>query len=62
MLMTYAIISPCRNEARYMRETLESVIRQTVRPHTWIIVDDARARTEVCATSAQASLRLSTKV
>lgn len=38
--MKYAIISPCRNEAQYMQKTLDSVINQTVRPHSWIIVDD----------------------
>ena len=38
--MTYALISPCRNEADYMRRTLDSVIAQTVRPDLWLIVDD----------------------
>lgn len=36
----YVLISPCRDEAAYMRQTLDSVIRQTVRPTKWIIVDD----------------------
>src|SRR5215470_8789601 len=36
----YLLISPCRDEAEYMRETLESVIVQSVRPAKWIIVDD----------------------
>ena len=36
----YLLISPCRDEARYMRETLDSVISQSVRPAKWIIVDD----------------------
>ena len=36
----YVLISPCRDEAAYMRQTLDSVIRQTVRPAKWIIVDD----------------------
>jgi biofilm PGA synthesis N-glycosyltransferase PgaC len=34
------IISPCRNEALFMRRTLESVLSQTVRPSCWVIVDD----------------------
>lgn len=38
--MGYILISPCRNEAEYMRETLDSVIAQTVKPEKWIIVDD----------------------
>lgn len=36
----YLIISPCRDEALYMRRTLDSVIAQSVRPSRWIIVDD----------------------
>jgi poly-beta-1,6-N-acetyl-D-glucosamine synthase len=36
----YIIISPCRNEAKFMRQTLESVIGQSVLPSKWIIVDD----------------------
>src|SRR5215831_18344940 len=36
----YLLISPCRDEAKYMRETLDSVITQSVRPAKWIIVDD----------------------
>ncbi len=38
--MSYAIISPCRNEAEYMRRTLDTVVAQTVRPARWIVVDD----------------------
>lgn len=36
----YVLISPCRNEARYMRETLDTVLAQSVRPAKWVIVDD----------------------
>lgn len=36
----YALISPCRNEAAYIRTTIDSVIAQTARPALWIIVDD----------------------
>jgi glycosyltransferase involved in cell wall biosynthesis len=36
----YVVISPCRDEAKYMRETLDSVISQSVKPAKWIIVDD----------------------
>ena len=36
----YVLISPCRNEASFMRQTLESVEAQTVRPAMWVIVDD----------------------
>ncbi|KIC41656.1 glycosyl transferase family 2 [Ruegeria sp. ANG-R] len=37
---SYVLISPCRNEAEYMRRTLDSVVAQTVQPARWIIVDD----------------------
>jgi glycosyltransferase involved in cell wall biosynthesis len=36
----YVLISPCRNEADYMRQTLDSVVAQSVRPTRWVIVDD----------------------
>ncbi len=36
----YVLISPCRNEAEYMRQTLDTVVAQTVRPALWVIVDD----------------------
>jgi glycosyltransferase involved in cell wall biosynthesis len=34
------LISPCRNEADYMRQTLDSVVAQSARPTRWVIVDD----------------------
>ena len=36
----YCLISPARNEAEYIRETLDSVLAQTVLPKRWIIIDD----------------------
>lgn len=36
----YCLITPCRDEARYARRTIESVLKQTVLPARWIIVDD----------------------
>lgn len=36
----YVLISPCRNEASFMRRTLDSVIEQSLRPTKWVIVDD----------------------
>lgn len=36
----YVLISPCRNEAAYMRQTLDTVIAQSVHPARWVIVDD----------------------
>ncbi|MBL3705548.1 glycosyltransferase [Sulfitobacter sp. BDSS02] len=37
---TYVLISPCRNEADYMRRTLDSVVAQSLQPTLWVIVDD----------------------
>src|SRR5215471_3502077 len=36
----YLLISPCRDEAKYIRQTLDSVIGQSIRPAKWVIVDD----------------------
>jgi biofilm PGA synthesis N-glycosyltransferase PgaC len=36
----YLLITPCRDEAAYARRSLDSVVRQTVTPAKWIIVDD----------------------
>ncbi len=36
----YVIISPVRNEAKYLPTTIGSVASQTVRPRLWVIVDD----------------------
>ncbi len=40
MTRNYLLISPGRNEAQYMRQTLDTVIAQTIRPAAWVIVDD----------------------
>lgn len=36
----YLLITPARNESRYIRRTCESVVRQTVPPALWLIADD----------------------
>jgi biofilm PGA synthesis N-glycosyltransferase PgaC len=36
----YVLISPCRDEAEYMRQTLDSVLAQSAPPAKWVIVDD----------------------
>lgn len=36
----YVLISPCRNEAEYLRQSLESVVTQSLLPGLWVIVDD----------------------
>ncbi len=40
MNRNYVLISPCRNEADFMRQTLDTVIAQSIRPKQWVIVDD----------------------
>jgi len=40
MASNYVIISPCRNEAEYVKNTLDSVVTQSVLPELWVIVDD----------------------
>ena len=36
----YLVVSPCRNEAEYARQTLDSMVAQTHPPALWVIVDD----------------------
>ncbi len=38
--MTYALITPARNEAAYIEQTIQSVVAQGVRPVKWVIVSD----------------------
>jgi glycosyltransferase involved in cell wall biosynthesis len=40
MSRSYVLVSPCRDEARFMRRTLDSVAAQTVPPTSWVVVDD----------------------
>lgn len=46
------VISPCRDEERFVRLTLDSVVKQTYRPDLWIIVDDG-SRDQTAAIVAQ---------
>lgn len=36
----YCLISPCRNEKKYMERTIKSILSQSVLPEKWVIVDD----------------------
>jgi glycosyltransferase involved in cell wall biosynthesis len=36
----YVIVSPVRDEERYIEQTIRSVVQQTIQPAEWIIVDD----------------------
>jgi len=39
----FAVVTPVRDEARFLPRTIESMARQTVLPSQWIIVDDGSA-------------------
>jgi biofilm PGA synthesis N-glycosyltransferase PgaC len=38
--MPYVLITPARNEEKYIEKTIKSVIKQTYKPKGWIIVSD----------------------
>jgi biofilm PGA synthesis N-glycosyltransferase PgaC len=39
-LLTYVLVTPARNEAAFIEKTIQTVIRQTVLPARWVIVND----------------------
>jgi glycosyltransferase involved in cell wall biosynthesis len=39
-VLTYALVTPARNEAAFIEQTIRSVIAQTALPRRWIIVSD----------------------
>jgi len=41
----FVVISPVRNEAEYIGETISSLVHQTLRPLRWVIVDDGSTDT-----------------
>jgi poly-beta-1,6-N-acetyl-D-glucosamine synthase len=54
----YLLISPCRDEARYLCRTLDSVAAQSVPPALWVVVDDG-STDETPAILADCACRLS---
>lgn len=40
MKTRYVIISPVRDEAQHLEKTIRSVVRQTIKPVQWILVND----------------------
>jgi len=36
----YLLITPCRDEAKYARRTLDRIVNQSILPALWLIVDD----------------------
>lgn len=53
----YLIVSPCRDEARFIRRTLDSVAAQSVPPALWVVVDDG-STDETSAILAEYAARL----
>jgi glycosyltransferase involved in cell wall biosynthesis len=39
-VLTYALVTPARNEAGYIEGTIKSVVSQTIKPAKWVIVSD----------------------
>lgn len=47
-ILSYVLITPARNEERFIELTIKSVVAQTVRPLKWVIVSDGSTdRTDV---------------
>jgi len=40
MVPSYAIITPARNEEKYIDSTISSVTSQTIKPTIWVLIDD----------------------
>ena len=40
MPLKYVMVTPARDEAAFIRKTLEAMVAQTARPLTWVIVSD----------------------
>jgi len=40
MSLSYVLVTPARNEEAFIELTIQSVVRQTVRPLKWVIVSD----------------------
>ncbi len=38
--LSYVLITPARNEARFIESTIKSVVAQTIKPLKWVIVSD----------------------
>src|SRR5216684_8702803 len=41
--LSYVLITPARNEAAFIKRTIESVVAQTARSAKWVIVSDGSA-------------------
>src|SRR5437867_13286028 len=50
-LPSYVLITPARNEEAFIEKTIESMVRQTVLPAKWIIVNDGSTDTTASTVS-----------
>jgi biofilm PGA synthesis N-glycosyltransferase PgaC len=39
-VVDYVVITPARNEAEYIGQTIESMAAQSILPRHWVVVDD----------------------
>lgn len=39
-VINFALVTPARNEARFVEQTIQSVVAQTLRPAVWVVVSD----------------------
>lgn len=53
----YVVVSPAKDEERFIARTIESMIRQTVRPSRWIIVDDGSSDRTASIAASYASIQ-----
>lgn len=54
MTPQYALVTPARNEEAYIRDTIESVLAQTIKPVRWVIISDGSSdRTDEIVASYQ---------
>lgn len=60
---TYILISPVKDEEKYIERTIQSVLQQTIKPQKWVIVDDgSRDRTPIIVDEYTRSYPWITKV
>jgi glycosyltransferase involved in cell wall biosynthesis len=53
--MKYVLITPARNEERFIQKTLDSICSQTVLPERWVIVDDGSTDSTAAIVAGYAS-------